>query len=103
MRFGGLALPKNGSNLCTMTTITAILEPSVDGMLHLAMPRELMGKKLRVTAQVELADNEPMPPNPDGWDALSRIAARDGLAGIEDPVAWQREIRQDRPLQDREP
>jgi hypothetical protein len=86
-----------------MTTITAILEPSVDGMLHLAMPRELMGKKLRVTAQVELADDEPKPMKPDGWDALTRIAARGGLAGIEDPVVWQREIRQDRPLPDREP
>jgi hypothetical protein len=101
--FGGLALYQNGSSLRLMTTITAILEPSADGMLHLEMPHELMGKKLRVTAQVELADNEPMPPKPDGWDALTRIAARGGLAGIDDPVAWQREIRQDRPLQDREP
>ena len=86
-----------------MSTITAILEPSLDGMLHLAMPRELLGKKVRVTAQVELADDESTASTSDGWDALARVAARDGLAGIEDPVAWQREVRGDRPLPGRDP
>lgn len=74
-----------------MSTITAILEPSLDGMLHLAMPRELLGKKVRVTAQV--AEDEPGAATSDGWEALSRIAARGGLAHIQDPVAWQRELR----------
>ena len=35
--------------------------------------------------------------------ALNRIASRGGIAGIEDPVAWQREQRADRPLPGREP
>lgn len=35
--------------------------------------------------------------------ALDRIAARGGIAGIPDPVAWQREQRSDRPLPGREP
>jgi len=86
-----------------MSTITAILEPSLDGMLHLATPRELVGRKVRVTAQVEVADDEPLTSTTAGWDALARIAARDGLAGIDDPVAWQRELRGDRPLPGRDP
>lgn len=35
--------------------------------------------------------------------ALDRIAARGGIAGIPDPMAWQREQRSDRPLPGREP
>lgn len=35
--------------------------------------------------------------------ALDRIAARGGITGIPDPVAWQREQRNDRPLPGREP
>lgn len=38
-----------------------------------------------------------------GLAALNRIAARGGIAGIEDPAAWQREQRADRPLPGREP
>jgi len=30
--------------------------------------------------------------------ALAEIAARGGVPGVPDPSAWQREIRQDRPL-----
>lgn len=34
--------------------------------------------------------------------ALDRIAARGGIAGIDDPLAWQREQRADRNLPGRE-
>ncbi len=34
--------------------------------------------------------------------AMRRIAQRGGLEGIGDPVAWQREVREDRPLPGRE-
>ena len=34
--------------------------------------------------------------------ALERIAARGGIKSIPDPVAWQREMREDRPLPGRE-
>ena len=34
----------------------------------------------------------------EGLAALNRIAARGGIAGISDPMAWQREIRADREL-----
>ena len=35
--------------------------------------------------------------------ALDRLAARGAFTDIEDPVAWQREARQDRPLPGRKP
>jgi hypothetical protein len=35
-------------------------------------------------------------------DALAQIAARGSVSSIADPSAWQREIRKDRPLPDRE-
>ncbi len=35
-------------------------------------------------------------------DALERLAEIDALHNIEDPAAWQREMRQDRPLPGRE-
>ena len=34
--------------------------------------------------------------------ALSEIASRGGIKSIPDPVAWQREIREDRPLPGRD-
>ena len=34
--------------------------------------------------------------------ALEQLAAVNALADIADPVAWQQEMRQDRPLPDRE-
>ena len=36
-------------------------------------------------------------------DALQKIASRGGISSITDPVAWQREIRKDRPLADAKP
>lgn len=35
-------------------------------------------------------------------DALAQIAARGGIKTIPDPLAWQREIRKDRPLPGRD-
>jgi hypothetical protein len=35
-------------------------------------------------------------------EALEKLAAMDAVADITDPVAWQREVRQDRPLPFRE-
>ena len=34
--------------------------------------------------------------------ALEKLATSAAVAGIEDPVAWQREVRQDRPLPGRD-
>ena len=35
-------------------------------------------------------------------ETFNRLAAMDAFSYIDDPVAWQREIRQDRPLPGRE-
>lgn len=35
--------------------------------------------------------------------ALERLATKDGLASIPDPVIWQREMREDRSLPERDP
>lgn len=74
----------------------------MDGMLHLTMPKELLGKKVRVTAQVEAADDPLGADQQTGWDGLGRIASRGGIASIKDPISWQREIRRDRSLPGRE-
>lgn len=39
-----------------MNTITAILEPEADGMLHLPVPEELKFSKVKVVATLEAAD-----------------------------------------------
>ncbi|MBI3417327.1 MAG: hypothetical protein HY043_18705 [Verrucomicrobia bacterium] len=35
-------------------------------------------------------------------EALDALAAMDGIKSISDPIAWQREMREDRPLPSRE-
>jgi hypothetical protein len=35
-------------------------------------------------------------------EALERLAARGGVASIPDPLAWEREMREDRPLPGRD-
>jgi hypothetical protein len=66
-------------------------------------PRDLpAGRPVRV--YITLLDR----PEPDGSGealaaALQRIADAGGLPSIPDPVGWQREQREDRPLPGREP
>ncbi len=48
-------------------------------------------------------DHEPAPaPGPEMAHILEALADRGGLSGISDPLAWQREVRQERPLPGRE-
>ena len=42
-----------------MSTISAILEPDADGTLHLPLPAELRGGKVKVEAKLEPADPQP--------------------------------------------
>lgn len=44
-----------------MSTITAILEPDSEGCLHLPVPEELRGGKVKVTASLEPAGHAPSP------------------------------------------
>lgn len=93
-----------------MSTITAILEPHADGSLHLPLPEELRHRKVRVEARLEAADEMESIPKlatPQMLDqrkkALAALRTLGGLKDvIPDPVAWQRELREDRPLPGRE-
>lgn len=82
-----------------MSTITAILDADADGTLHLPLPVELRQSRLKVTATIEAASGKnERPARAAALAALKRLRARGTFQGITDPVAWQREIRQDRPL-----
>lgn len=81
-----------------MSTITAILEADEDGTLHLPIPAELKGAKLEVIATITpLADVLRSTPE-QMIAALNKLHELGTFREIADPVAWQREIRKDRPL-----
>ena len=93
-----------------MSTITVILEPDADGTLHLPLPAELRHGKVEVTATLKAA-NGTSPALPRATpemlrrrrEAFQRLREMGGLRDvIPDPVAWQREMRQDRPLPGRD-
>jgi hypothetical protein len=82
-----------------MCTITAILEPNADGTVHLPLPSDLRNSRVRVTATLEADIPESEQPSREmALAALKRLRERGTFRGIADPVAWQREIRSDRPL-----
>ena len=88
-----------------MSTVTAILEPDADGSLHLPLPKELRRGKLKVTATLEPAETQPDEAEAKmeaALAALGRLRELGTFREITDRVAWQREIRTDRPLSGRE-
>jgi len=85
-----------------MSTITAILEADADGTLHLPLPSDAPRGKLKVTATLESAGVDWPARREAALAALQRLATRGGIRSIPDPVAWQREQRQDRVLPGRE-
>lgn len=93
-----------------MSTITAILEADVDGTLHLPVPAELRQGKIAVTATLQAANgaSSSVPrATPEMLrrrkEALQSLRSLGGLRDvIADPVAWQREMRQDQPLPGRD-
>ena len=93
-----------------MSTITAILEADADGTLHLPLPAELRHGKIEVTAMLKAANGVSsvvMRATPGMLhrrkEAFQALRALGGLREvIPDPVAWQRELRQDRPLPGRD-
>ena len=83
-----------------MSTITAILEADTDGTLHLPLPAELRHGKIRVEAKLEPAPGEGSDVTEEGRQRrllaiMGRIRARNPFKDIKDPVAWQREMRED--------
>lgn len=76
------------------STIAAILEPDVDGTLHLPIPAEMRSAKVKVTATLESVGSRPS--QSEAIDALRTLSRLGTFGDIEDPVAWQRETRDDR-------
>lgn len=88
-----------------MSTITAILEPDADGTLHLPVPAELRHGKVRVEAKMESAETPPLSEEQrkkELLEIMERIRARNPFKDVPDPVAWQREMREDVVLPGRE-
>jgi hypothetical protein len=93
-----------------MSTITVILEADADGTLHLPLPAEFRHGKVEVTATLRAAASVGSSVPRAAADivvrrkaALAELRSLGGLCDvIPDPLAWQREMRQDRPLPGRE-
>ena len=88
-----------------MSTISAILEPDVDGTLHLPIPPEMRSSKVKVTATLERMGASDVPSDSVSkvrMVALEELRKLNPFREIIDPVAWQREIRKDRPLPGRD-
>ena len=88
-----------------MSMITAILEPDVDGTLHLPIPAEMRSSKVKVTATLESVEEAVVASDSEikkRFDALDQLRKLNPFREIADPVAWQREIRKDRTLSGRD-
>jgi len=92
-----------------MNTISAILDPSPDGTLHVPVPDELRGRKVAITATLRAAEEAigPLKASPEAValrkQLLQELRDLGGLSDvIPDPAAWQREMREDRPLPGRD-
>jgi hypothetical protein len=106
---------RDADSFVFMSTITAILEADADGTLHLPLPEELRHGKIRVEATIEGVESEANPTKPARTPfiatpemlerrkaAMAELRRLNPFRDIVDPVAWQREIRKDRPLPGRE-
>ena len=90
-----------------MSTITVILEAHADGTLHLPLSAELRHGKIEVTATLRAANGNAPRATPEmvvrRKAAFQKLRELGGLRDvIPDPVGWQRQIRQDRPLPGRD-
>jgi hypothetical protein len=84
-----------------VSTITAVLDADPDGTLHLPLPPDLHGTRIRIEAKLEAT--KPAPQAEGGLCAVMRqIRARNPFRAISDPVAWQREMRNDVSLPSRD-
>ena len=91
--------------------MSAIAE-RIDQRLSQLPPPRAARLELLLAGVLDIAESEGLGQQAEGDDelrrrkalaALQRIAARGGISGIPDPVAWQRDRRLDRPLPGREP
>jgi hypothetical protein len=91
--------------------MSAIAQTIDDRLSRLPPPRAARLERL-IIGLLDLVEPEPARAGDDTEDrrrreqalaALDRIAGRGGITAIPDPVAWQRQQRNDRPLPGREP
>jgi hypothetical protein len=77
-----------------MSTVTAVLVADPDGTLHLPLPPDMHGTRIRIEAKLEAT--QPAPQAEGGLRAVMReIRARNPFRAISDPAAWQRKGRED--------
>ena len=104
---GSFTPAKFSASFRLMNTITAILEPDADGTVHVPLPAGPPPGASKGTATFE-PSTQPLPPmaleerRGKIEAALKTLRDRGTFASIVDPVAWQRDIRQDRPLPGRD-
>ena len=85
-----------------MRTFSVTLELDQDGTVHLPLPPDLRNTRLRISGTFEPV--EEASPEASSLQTLSmeelleRIRERNPFRDIKDPVAWQREVREDREL-----
>ena len=77
-----------------MSTITAVLDADPDGTLHLPLPADLRGVRVRVEAKLEAAPSTAKSPV-ELRAIMRKLRDRNPFRGVSDPVAWQREVRED--------
>jgi len=78
----------------SMSSITAVLDACSDGTLHLPLPPDLRGTRVRVEAKLEAASSAAKSPV-ELRAIMQKIRDRNPFRGIKDPVAWQGEARED--------
>ena len=77
-----------------MSTITAVLDADPDGTVHLPLPPDFRGVRVRVEATIEV--DQPAVHAAGGLRAIMReLRDHNPFRGVSDPVAWQREARED--------
>jgi len=86
-----------------LTTLTAQAEITPDHRPRIDVPvsAELPAGRIEVTVALAKPPPKLVSHNRDAVKFIEEIAARGGL-DIPDPVAWQREVRKDRPLPGRD-
>ncbi len=86
-----------------MTTLTAEAEITSDHrlMMDVPVPADLPAGRVSVTIALATPPRPLVSNNRDAVAILREIAERGGV-DIPDPVAWQREVREDRPLPGRD-
>ena len=77
-----------------MSTITAVLDAEPDGTVHLPLPPALHGLRVRVEATLQ-ADQTPAAGPGRLRATLQELRQRNPFRQLADPVAWQREVRED--------